>query len=161
MSEDEKIPNTDQEIEGTDETVTRVGEPKTSYDVGYKKPPERTRFTKGVSGNPGGRPKVVLDFDQELLRVSAEYITIKENGRSRRISTHTAVIKQLMNNAIKGNTTSVRTYLDRRQQALEKRALREAQKASDSKKTKTVRDLSMEELMEIAAKGRENPEEKK
>ncbi|MEA2760499.1 MAG: aerobic C4-dicarboxylate transport protein [Methylobacteriaceae bacterium] len=27
------------------------------YDVGYGKPPESTRFTKGCSGNPAGRPR--------------------------------------------------------------------------------------------------------
>ena len=27
------------------------------YEVGYKKPPPRTRFRKGRSGNPKGRPK--------------------------------------------------------------------------------------------------------
>ncbi|RYD84807.1 MAG: hypothetical protein EOP84_04475 [Verrucomicrobiaceae bacterium] len=27
------------------------------YDVGFGKPPEDSRFRKGVSGNPKGRPK--------------------------------------------------------------------------------------------------------
>ena len=27
------------------------------YDIGYGKPPEDTRFKKGQSGNPRGRPK--------------------------------------------------------------------------------------------------------
>ena len=26
------------------------------YEVGYGKPPKNTRFKKGMSGNPGGRP---------------------------------------------------------------------------------------------------------
>ena len=30
---------------------------KSGSDVGYGKPPKNTRFTKGVSGNPHGRPK--------------------------------------------------------------------------------------------------------
>ncbi len=28
-----------------------------TYEVGYKKPPRHTRFSKGISGNPRGRPK--------------------------------------------------------------------------------------------------------
>src|SRR5438105_4983911 len=28
-----------------------------TYEVGYGKPPVHTRFPKGVSGNPAGRPK--------------------------------------------------------------------------------------------------------
>ncbi|WP_409997833.1 DUF5681 domain-containing protein, partial [Escherichia coli] len=27
--------------------------------MGYGKPPKRTRFRKGVSGNPGGRPRAL------------------------------------------------------------------------------------------------------
>jgi len=27
------------------------------YEVGYKKPPENTRFRRGQSGNPRGRPR--------------------------------------------------------------------------------------------------------
>lgn len=30
---------------------------KWDYAIGYKKPPEHTRFRKGVSGNPAGRPR--------------------------------------------------------------------------------------------------------
>lgn len=29
----------------------------TGYEVGYGKPPKSTRFKKGQSGNPGGRPR--------------------------------------------------------------------------------------------------------
>ena len=30
---------------------------KTNYEVGYGKPPEASKFKKGKSGNPKGRPK--------------------------------------------------------------------------------------------------------
>lgn len=32
-------------------------EPDDTYDVGYGKPPQASRFQKGQSGNPKGRPK--------------------------------------------------------------------------------------------------------
>lgn len=35
--------------------------PKDEYEVGYKKPPEGTRFQLGKSGNPNGRPKLQKD----------------------------------------------------------------------------------------------------
>jgi hypothetical protein len=31
--------------------------PAPGYEVGYGKPPMDTRFRKGASGNPGGRPR--------------------------------------------------------------------------------------------------------
>ena len=31
--------------------------PSPTYEVGYGKPPVNTRFRKGQSGHPGGRPK--------------------------------------------------------------------------------------------------------
>lgn len=32
-------------------------QPASPYDIGYAKPPAATRFQKGASGNPNGRPK--------------------------------------------------------------------------------------------------------
>jgi len=44
--------------------------PPADYEVGYRKPPAKTRFKPGVSGNPHGRPKGASNFstilDQEL-----------------------------------------------------------------------------------------------
>jgi hypothetical protein len=74
-----------------------------SYEVGYGKPPKKTQFQKGVSGNPTGRSKKAPDFDSELLQESKSFITINENGRPRRISKHGIVIKQLMKLAMTGN----------------------------------------------------------
>jgi hypothetical protein len=72
------------------------------YEVGYRKPPKHSRFSKGVSGNPKGRPKVAPDFDTALLREAKTFITINENGRRMRVSKYEVVIKQLINNAMKG-----------------------------------------------------------
>ena len=34
----------------------RMDKKANEYEVGYRKPPQRTRFQKGYSGNPKGRP---------------------------------------------------------------------------------------------------------
>ena len=44
----------------------RPGDP---YEVGFGKPPERTRFKKGRSGNPKGRPRKKPDLYSELTKV--------------------------------------------------------------------------------------------
>ena len=124
-----------------------------SYEVGYGKPPKDTQFKKGSSGNPKGRPKKVRDFDLELLRQSNATIVINENGHPRRISKHEAVSMQLINKAISGNIFALRTYVDRHEIGLEKRALLEASKASGPIKPEDLRSLTDEELERIIRAG--------
>jgi hypothetical protein len=134
-----------------------------SYEVGYGKPPRNTRFQKGVSGNPKGRPKKTLDFDHALLREFKVYVTLNENGRRLRITKHELLIKQLLNKAIGGNIPAARTYFDRHQIASEKIALLEAAQAREAERCKDLRRLTDEELeqMILAAEKREEEEQKK
>lgn len=71
--------------------------------VGYGKPPVKSRFPKGTSGNPSGRPrgrKSLLD------RVRAEFskkITAKEGGKFRSMSKVEVVVVTVVNEMLKGN----------------------------------------------------------
>jgi hypothetical protein len=91
-----------------------------SYEVGYGKPPKGAQFKKGASGNPKGRPKKPLDFDDELLRESRSLVIINENGKRQRISKHGVVVKQMLKQAMMGGAQVQRTYFNLRQQASEK-----------------------------------------
>ena len=51
--------------------------------VGYGKPPKKTRFQNGHSGNPTGRPKGSRNFDKDLDDVLGSKITVTENGRKK------------------------------------------------------------------------------
>jgi hypothetical protein len=53
-------------------------------DVGYGKPPRETRFRKGRSGNPRGRPRGSRNFASLLEEALAEPVVITENGRRKR-----------------------------------------------------------------------------
>jgi len=50
------------------------------YEVGYAKPPQRTRFRKGQSGNPGGRPRGMTAGRAKALALKEAYrmVRVKE-----------------------------------------------------------------------------------
>jgi len=70
--------------------------------VGYCHPPERTRFKKGQSGNPNGRPKGSLNIATVLERTLREKVIIKENDRPRTVTKLEAALKQLIDKATSG-----------------------------------------------------------
>jgi Family of unknown function (DUF5681) len=84
--------------------------------VGYKRPPQHSRFQPGQSGNPRGRRKNVRNFKTDLLDELREQIPIRENGRERKISKQRAFIKALVAAAIKGDmraTTALVSFCTR------------------------------------------------
>jgi Family of unknown function (DUF5681) len=70
--------------------------------LGYCNPPEYTRFKKGRSGNPHGRPKGTLNLATVLERTLREKVVLNENGRRKTVSKLEAAIKQLTNKAASG-----------------------------------------------------------
>jgi hypothetical protein len=130
-------------------------ETQDDYEVGYRKPPKDTRFQKGTSGNPKGRPKKSLDFDHELIRESNSLMTINENGQRKRISKHKVAIKQLIKLAMTGSTQALRMYLDHRQRAHERGGLVAGSQPNNSGKYDDINNLTDEELMRILAAGLE------
>jgi hypothetical protein len=88
-------------------------EPKSSYQVGYKKPPRATQFRPGQSGNPTGRPKGSKSFATELTEELNERINIGENGRRKRITKRRAFAKQLINKALSGDLKAANLLLNK------------------------------------------------
>ena len=73
------------------------------YEVGYRKPPKSGQFKPGKSGNPKGRPKGSLKLATDLAAELNEQITVREDGRARRVSKQRALIKSLMAKALQGD----------------------------------------------------------
>ena len=72
-------------------------------EVGYRRPPRHTRFEKGRSGNPRGRPKGGKNVASVLLDSVHEAVTVREGGRRKNITKLEAMAKQLANKAASGD----------------------------------------------------------
>jgi hypothetical protein len=95
------------------------------YEIGYRKPPARTRFKKGQSGNPNGRPKGALNIASVLSRTLREQVVINENGHRRVVTKLEAAVKQLVNKAATGDLKAFQ-QLSGLVQAAEEKALEAA-----------------------------------
>ena len=71
--------------------------------VGYRNPPEATRFIKGQSGNPKGRRKGSLNVATVFARTLREKVVVKENGQRKTMTKLEAAIKQFVNKAASGD----------------------------------------------------------
>ncbi len=80
-------------------------------DVGYGKPPRSTRFRKGRSGNPRGRPRGSRNLTTLLDEALAEPVIVNENGRRRKASKLQVIVKQLVNKAAQGDHRSIQLLM--------------------------------------------------
>ena len=75
---------------------------------GYRKPPKHTRFKKGTSGNPTGRPKGSLSMATVLERALSQTVVIVEGGQKKKVSKMEAAVQQLVDKAIAGDMHAFR-----------------------------------------------------
>ena len=81
------------------------------YEIGYGKPPKATRFRKGVSGNPTGRPKGSRSISSILAKLGRERVKVTTNGKTRTMTKLEVVFTQLNNQAASGNLKAIRELL--------------------------------------------------
>jgi hypothetical protein len=85
---------------------------KRDYEVGYGKPPRHTRFNKGQSGNPKGRPGGTKNLSTLLSEALNERVIVAENGGHRKITKREAIVKQLVNRSATADLRAVKILLD-------------------------------------------------
>jgi hypothetical protein len=88
-----------------------MAEREQDYAIGYGKPPVHSRFRKGRSGNPGGRPrgKRLATLLREAL---SETAMIEINGRPRRVSKGQATVALLIDRAAEADPRWMKLLLD-------------------------------------------------
>jgi len=93
--------------------------------VGYRSPPFETRFRKGKSGNPKGRPRKQLSATQAALRHPSDIIraeldhlvTVRDAGGERQVPVFQAILLAERQAAAKGNVIAQRNHLARLEKA--------------------------------------------
>lgn len=89
------------------------------YKVGYGRPPAWTRFRKGMSGNPSGKPKGTRnrprpesDKLRELIRREAyRPVKIQVDGKEITVPLAQAALRSLGTSALKGETRALAIFL--------------------------------------------------
>lgn len=119
--------------------------------VGYMNPPQHTRFKKGKSGNPRGRPRNQEDLNTVLHRVLNRKVRVKDDDQTMPI--RDALMRKLRELALQG---------DRQALALQRRIIEEAGIADPgacSPEEKKRRILSRIRRMEKKAARKDPPHE--
>jgi hypothetical protein len=75
--------------------------------IGYKRPPAKSRFRKGQSGNPFGRRKGQRNMPAILNDILAQTVTVKQGNKSERMTKGEAVIKMIMSKAQNGDRRAI------------------------------------------------------
>lgn len=93
-----------------EESASMSFDPELQHEVGYARPPKATQFKKGQSGNPRGRPRNRrrgIPYDTLL----GQMVTVREDGRERRVTAAEAFILQLTKKGLEGDSAAARASL--------------------------------------------------
>jgi hypothetical protein len=86
-------------------------QPTGSYGVGYCRPPEATRFPKGRSGNPRGRPKDSKNVATYLDEILQERISVRVGGKTKTMTKVEAVLHSIILKAMNGDPKALSSII--------------------------------------------------
>lgn len=78
----------------------------TSFEVGYGRPPQHSRFKPGQSGNPKGRPKGSRSLKAILEEALSSSVTITDSGIPKKFALQELLFKAMISKAVKGDPRS-------------------------------------------------------
>ena len=133
------------------------------YAVGYGKPPTHTRFRKGRTGNPGGRPRGMTAGRATVLALRELYrpVTVREGDKLIKMPAIQAVLRSKVALAAKGNGPAQRALFEIAR-ALEKEHGAEMAAKEDVLAKKPMSDIELARRIAFALskpfKGQPQPE---
>ena len=78
--------------------------------LGYRQPPRSSRFRKGQSGNPRGRPRGRRK-EPPYEAVLGQMVTIREDGAERRVTAAEAFLLQITKKGLEGDGAAARAAM--------------------------------------------------
>jgi hypothetical protein len=79
--------------------------------VGYGNPPKATRFKKGHSGNPKGRPRGSVSLQQLIRKQLNHKVTVTIGTRRRTVTRREAIAMTIVASGLKSDPRAVATIL--------------------------------------------------
>lgn len=83
--------------------ATSEDEAMTTRSTGYRRPPEHTRYQKGKSGNPMGRPKGSKNISTLINQTLYRPVTVTIEGKRKTVPAIAAVLMQATAKALQGD----------------------------------------------------------
>lgn len=96
----------DEEARSNEDSRSDVSEHRggDEYKVGRNRPPLHSRFKKGTSGNPRGRPRrAPLDVTRQVHEAFAGEILVQEGGKKKSVPIYIAFVKKYIALALNGD----------------------------------------------------------
>jgi hypothetical protein len=77
--------------------------PNDDDNIGYKRPPRRSQFKPGQSGNPSGKRSGSRNISTELADILSEEMSFAENGTLKTMTKQRALASALVSAAVGGD----------------------------------------------------------
>lgn len=84
----------------------------TDEQKGFGRPPVTSRFAKGKSGNPRGRPRGSRNAKAPYESVLGQLVTVRSESGERRITAAEAFILQMTKRGLNGDASAAKATLD-------------------------------------------------
>jgi Family of unknown function (DUF5681) len=82
-----------------------MSEPSETETVGYKRPPAKSQFKPGTSGNPRGRPKRKVDMSAALNKAFNDKIVVTGLGKT--LTGMEAFVQSIVDRALQGDSKAI------------------------------------------------------